>query len=153
MTLTNTDARPVQRAAVLEIADQFGPLKWLDIRFPLPGGGLRLTSAWTPGGDRLGDEIDTVALAAGMDMADWLAIVDRHHEVTYRGKIQIVVHDLPPIRNDVALRYGADRDFRGRLRAAYAEWCSEWPFDWVGLPRWHGVGPYLLGGTTQTEAP
>lgn len=139
------DATPVEKAAVDGIVDGFEPETFLWIVFKRPDGGARIWYAWTDGGTVLGDRIDGLALAAGLDCADWLHIGDRHCEHSTRGRIAIQAYTLRPILADVQSGVHGPEDRREGLRrvieCAAAE-TGQTPRP--GVPRWLGVGPTLL---------
>jgi hypothetical protein len=150
-SVVSSDPRPVELAVVDEILDNFGPLKWLTISFETTGGGLRWYEAWTTGGERVGDEIDTTALGLGLDGADWLAIIERHRATTHRGNVKIDVYDLLRIRTDVQVKQGQDSpDMRDAVRRFLVAMATEFPDKYRFResdppPSWGGVGPRLNG--------
>lgn len=150
-TVVSGDPRPVEKAVIDDILDDIGPLKWLTISFHLPNGGLRYYHAWTVGGDLLGDQIDDLALTRGLDAADWMDIIARHEEITYRGKVKIQARDLPSIRVDVDLGHGqTDDTMRDKLRRFADEMARHFPGRYQRIlpgefPAWCGVGPRMHG--------
>ncbi|PWI16048.1 hypothetical protein DI272_19145 [Streptomyces sp. Act143] len=139
------DPKPVELAAVSEIMDDCEPETYLGLVFYRPDGGCRLWHAWTDGGDVLGDQIDGLALAAGLDAGDWLHIGDRHSTVRDRGRIRIQVHPLRPILADVQAGQRCTEERRAglyRLLDCAAERTGQTPP--AVLPRWIGFGPALL---------
>ena len=139
------DAKPVEKAAVDGIMDGFEPETFLWIVFHRPDGGARVWYAWTDGGTALGDRIDGLALAAGLDCADWLHIGDNHCQHSTRGRITIQAYALRPILADVQAGVRGPDDRRdGLLRAiaCAAEMTGQAPRP--GVPDWLGVGPTLL---------
>jgi hypothetical protein len=143
------DPRPVEKAVIHDIIDDLGPLKWLTISFEPAAGGLRYYQAWTAGGDLLGDQVDDLALARGLDGADWLDITGRHEQITYRGKVKIQAYDLPSIRVDVDLGHGqTDDTMRDKLRRLINDMAEHYPNKYrpvrLGEPlAWSGVGPRM----------
>lgn len=139
------DAKPVEKAAVDSIVEGFEPETFLWIVFHPAEGGAHIWYAWTAGGTDLGDRIDRLALAAGMDGADWLHISDQHCQHTTRGRIAIQAYALRPILADVqnGVRGPEERreDLRRLLRKA-SEVTGQTPNTLT--PRWLGVGPTLL---------
>ncbi|MGY0065122.1 hypothetical protein ACWY4P_54040 (plasmid) [Streptomyces sp. LZ34] len=139
------DARPVEKAAVDGIVDGFEPETFLWIVFHRPDGGARVWYAWTDGGATLGNRVDQLALAAGLDCADWLHIGDRNCQRSTRGRIAIEAYALRPILADVLTGVRAPGDRRDkvlRFIACAAEETGQTPRP--GVPRWLGVGPTLL---------
>lgn len=139
------DPAPMEQAVVDSIADGFDPETWLAITFPRFNGGVRIRWAWTPGGVDLGNRIDCLALAAGLDAADNFHIIDLHQRETWRGQIRIHAYPLRPILADVLADVRAPEERRAKLRrfidvAAARSGQTPRP----GLPRWMGVGPDLL---------
>lgn len=148
--LTPTDdARPVELAVVDSIAGEFEPETFLWFVFHRPDGGARVRYAWTEGGHLLGDQTDRLALAHGLDFADWLHIGDRHCQHTTRGRIAIQAYALRPVLADVQAGVRSPDDRRAGLRRfleCAAERTGQTPVP--GLPRWLGVGPALLNRKT-----
>ncbi|MGW5695563.1 hypothetical protein ACWEWX_32900 [Streptomyces asiaticus] len=139
------DAKPVEKAAVDGIVDGFDPETFLWIVFHRPDGGARVWYAWTTGGTTLGDHIDRLALAAGLDFADWLHIGDRHCQHSDRGRIAIQAYALRPILSDVQTGVRGPDDRRDGLRRVIACAAAETgQTPRPGVPRWLGVGPTLL---------
>ncbi|NUS25011.1 MAG: hypothetical protein HOV92_12415 [Streptomyces sp.] len=139
------DPRPVEKAAVDGIVDGFEPETFLWIVFHRPDGGAHIWYAWTVGGTDLGDRVDRMALAAGLDSADWLHIGDRHCQHSTRGRIAIQAYALRPILADVQNGVRSPEDRRERLRRVVrkaAEMTGQTPRTLT--PRWLGVGPTLL---------
>ncbi|MCP9209633.1 hypothetical protein [Streptomyces cucumeris] len=125
--------------------DGFEPETFLWINFHRPDGGVRVWYAWTDGGTVLGDRIDGLALATGLDFADWLHIGDRYCEHSTRGRIAIQAYALRPILADVQNGVRGPEDRRDGLRrviACAAAKTGQTPRP--GVPRWLGVGPTLL---------
>jgi len=141
------DREPIERAVVDDIAAEHDPETFLWIVFRRPDGGARVWYNWTSGGDRLGDHIDVLATARGMDAADWFAITRRHLSEHTHGRIRIHAHPLRPILADVQTGRGDDgtvRDELGRVAAVHAAYAG-YPTPPVPLvPRWVGTGPILL---------
>ncbi|WP_241990552.1 hypothetical protein [Streptomyces sp. AC1-42T] len=61
---------PVEQAVAEGIAAGFDPEMFLWINFRRPDGGVRVWYAWTAGGEPLGDRVDQLATAGGLDAAD-----------------------------------------------------------------------------------
>ncbi|MFB6961864.1 hypothetical protein ACFCYB_34000 [Streptomyces sp. NPDC056309] len=141
----HADPTPVEQAVVDSIADGYPPEMYLGIAFYRPDGGCRLWHGWTDGGPALGDQVDGLAVAAGLDACDWLHIGDRHSSLTHRGRIRIEAYPLRPILADVQGGERGPEDRReGLLRviAAAAERTGQTPRP--GLPAWPGFGPARL---------
>lgn len=143
------DATAVEKAVVYDLADGSEPETFLQINFHRPIGGVRIRYAWTSGGQPLGDHIDQIALAKGLDAADWLHIGNRHQQTSTRGRIEIWTYTLRPVLADVV---GGDRSpeerregLRRVVRAASR--ATGQPFRTL-TPRWLGFGPVLLAGRT-----
>ncbi|MER6367339.1 hypothetical protein ABT255_02985 [Streptomyces mirabilis] len=139
------DRRTVEQAVVASILGNFGPEMYLGFCFYRPDGGTNMRNAWTEGGEQLGDQVDGLALAAGLDAADWLHIGDRHSTVTHRGRIRVEAYPLRPILADVQTGERSPDERRAGLRrvidcAAARTGQTVRP----GLPRWLGFGPTLL---------
>jgi len=150
LPLTPTDDRaPVELAVVDGIAADHEPDTFLWIVFHRPDGGATIRYAWTGNGTLLGDRIDQLAVAKGLDAADWLHIGDRNNTRTIRGRIVIDAFRLHGVLADV--RDGARcledrRDGLRRIIAYAAEITGHTPRP--GVPRWLGVGPSLLARRT-----
>lgn len=148
--LTPTDYyAPVELAAVDSITSVTEPETWLAMTFPRPDGGVRVRWAWTAGGVELGNRIDCLALAAGLDAADNFHILDLHQRETWRGHIHIRAYPLRPILADVQDGVRSPEERRAKLRrfidvAARQSGQTARP----GVPRWLGVGPALLNRKT-----
>jgi hypothetical protein len=139
------DAKPVEKAAVDGIVDNFDPETFLWINFHRPDGGIRVWYAWTDGGTVLGDRVDSLALAAGLDCADWLHIGDRHCQHSTRGRIAIQAYALRPILADVQNGVRGPEERRdGLLRFIACAAAETGQTPRPGVPRWLGVGPTLL---------
>ncbi|KQW13579.1 hypothetical protein [Streptomyces sp. Root369] len=144
--LTPTDDRRlVEQAVIARILDEFGPEMYVGFCFNRPDGGANMWNAWTGGGEPLGDQVDSLAPAAGLDAADWLHIGDRHSTVTHRGRIRVEAYPLRPILADVQAGERAPEERRAGLRRLLdcaanrtGQTCPP------GLPRWPGFGPALL---------
>ncbi|MEW2568401.1 hypothetical protein [Streptomyces sp. NPDC047070] len=139
------DVRPVEKAIAESITGQFEPETWLAITFPRPDGGVRVRWAWTAGGVDLGNRIDGLALAAGLDAVDNFHICDLHCRESWRGRIRIGAHPLRPVLADVQAGVRGPEERRAKLRrvielAAAERGQTARP----GVPRWIGVGPDLL---------
>ncbi|WP_055588666.1 hypothetical protein [Peterkaempfera griseoplana] len=142
-----SDQAPVEYALVNSIADDYDPETLLWIVFHRPDGGARVWYAWTASGEPLGNRIDHDARAGGLDAVDWLAITTRHCTHRTRGRIDIQVHPLRPIQEDVAAGRRASHEDRDKARQLLDAAC-----DMTGQPRrpadqhprWVGVGPALL---------
>ncbi|MYX33438.1 MULTISPECIES: hypothetical protein [unclassified Streptomyces] len=144
------DQRPVERAAVDSILDVHPPEMFLWIVFTKPDGGARVWHAWTDGGTGLGDRIDGLATAAGMDAADWLHIGDRHCQQSSRGRIEIQAYPLRPVLADVQAGVRGPDDRRTTLRefvdlAAELNGQRRRP----GEPPWLGYGPAVVNRVRQ----
>ncbi|MBL8927066.1 MAG: hypothetical protein JNM77_12625 [Pseudonocardia sp.] len=137
-TSTRTDARRIQQAAAAEWADEFGPRRLLDFRFPMPDGGIRTLWGWTAGGEPLGDRIDADVIGR-LDAADWLAALGRSHVDTQeRGRNTVLVYDLAVVADLVkADRIPTPWSDDDQCRRGLAEFGH-------GLGAWVGVGPRLL---------
>lgn len=143
------DRRPVELAIADSIAASHEPETFLWIAFHRPDGGATLRYAWTAGGPALGDRIDRLALAAGLDVADWLDITDRHSHQSTRGRIDIQACALRPALADVTSGHRAPEERRDGIRRIIrcaAETTGQTPRP--GIPRWIGVGPTLLNRPT-----
>ncbi|BCK73991.1 hypothetical protein Srufu_079440 (plasmid) [Streptomyces libani subsp. rufus] len=139
------DPKPVEKAAVDGVVEGFEPETFLWIVFHRPDGGARIWYAWTAGGTTLGDRIDQLALASGLDCADWLHIGDQHCQQSTRGRIAIQAYALRPMLTDVQSGVRSPDDRRDGLRrviACAADTTGQTPRP--GVPRWLGVGPTLL---------
>ncbi|MDX2649289.1 hypothetical protein PV341_38140 [Streptomyces sp. PA03-1a] len=139
------DPAPVERAAVDSILDGHEPETFLWVVFTKPDGGARVWHAWTDGGTALGDRIDGLATAAGLDAADWLHIGDRHCLQSTRGRIEIQAYPLRPVLADVQAGVRGPDDRRNRLRefvdlAAEMNGSTKRP----GEPPWLGYGPAIV---------
>lgn len=141
------DPTPVEKAAVEGIADMFEPETFLQIIFYRPDGGARCWYAWTAGGPALGDQADQLALASGMDAADWFAITSRYGTEHTRGRIHATAHPLRPVLADIRAGRGDDGDWRPKLDALVRDYRGETRQpapDPARFPRWMGVGPRLV---------
>ncbi|MEU1800837.1 hypothetical protein [Streptomyces sp. NPDC019937] len=147
-TLTPTnDPAPVEHAVVDGILDDHDPETFLWIVFRRPDGGARVKYAWTDGGPDLGDRVDRLALAAGLDFADWLHIGGRHCQESTRGRIVVQAHPLRPVLADVQSGVRAPGDRRdGLLRVIACAAADTGQTPRPGLPRWFGMGPARLMG-------
>ncbi|MFI9176323.1 hypothetical protein [Streptomyces lincolnensis] len=87
---------------------------------PQPGGGLRQYTAWTGGGEQLGDHIDRITLAAGLDAWSWIQILERQVRIIHRGRIDIRTHPLRRVLTDVEQGYRGDETLRTNLVHALA---------------------------------
>lgn len=142
------DPKPVERAVVDGILDDFEPETFLWITFNRPDGGAHVWYAWTQGGAPLGDSTDQDALLSGYDCADWLHALARHCTEHHRGRVTIQAHALRGIQRDVSVGWRAGEAEQARLRrvldcAADMDGQSRRPVG-MPLPRWVGVGPGLL---------
>ncbi|MEU7323337.1 hypothetical protein ABZ682_22720 [Streptomyces griseoviridis] len=140
-----SNVKPLERAVVHEVLDDFGPETYLGFAFYRPDGGCNLWHGWTEGADDLGDQVDRLALASGLDCGDWLNIGNLHSTVTHRGRIRIEAYPLRPILADVQAGVRCPEDRRAGLRRLLecaAEQTGQTPVP--GLPRWVGFGPVLL---------
>jgi hypothetical protein len=142
-----SDPTPVEKAAADGIASGCAPETFLCIVFHRPDGGARIWYAWTTGGQPLGDRIDQLALAAGLDATDWLHIGDRHCTHSTRGRIEIQAYPLRPVLADVQGGIRGPQERRERLRrviACAADMTGQTPR--TTTPGWLGFGPTLLAG-------
>ncbi|MEU7240351.1 hypothetical protein [Streptomyces sparsogenes] len=145
LLLPTGDPTPVEKAAVDGIVDGFEPETFLWIVFHRPDGGARVWYAWTDGGTALGNHIDGLALAGGLDFADWLHIGDRRSKHSARGRIAIQAYALRPILADVQAGVRGPEDRRdGLLRFIACAAAETGQTPRPGVPRWLGVGPTLL---------
>lgn len=146
------DRSPVEKAAVESIADSFDPETFLWITFRRPDGGAKVWYAWTAGGELLGDRVDGLALAAGLDSADWLHLISLSCLSSTRGRIETQAHPLRPILQAVEAGTRAPAERREGLHRVL-ECASEMtgrPLPFPGdLPRWVGVGPELLASNNK----
>lgn len=145
-SLTPTgDPRPVELAVLNSIAAGHEPETFLWIVTHRPDGGASIRYAWTTGGPALGDRVDTLALGAGLDFADWLEITDRNSTRSTRGRIEIQACALRPTLADVTSGQRAPearRDGIRRIIRCAAGLTGQTPHP--GIPRWGGVGPALV---------
>lgn len=141
-TLTpSSDRTPVERA----VLDGQDPEQFITVTFLPPEGGARLRYAWTTGGVALGNRIDALAVASGLDAADHFHIFDLHVRTTHRGRTKIDALPLRPVLADVEARVRCPQDRRDGLQrvldhAAQDRGHTRRP----DMPRWLGVGPDLL---------
>jgi hypothetical protein len=150
IVLTPTgNSRPVEKAVVDGIADDFGPETHLWIVFRTPEGGARVYYAWTAGGQQLGDKIDREAVARGFDLTDWLFVPGRYRTEHVRGRVTTQAYPLRPILADVLNNRRAVENDRARtmgiLDAAADLKGQERPVLTDFLGPWGGVGPAMLG--------
>ncbi len=135
----------MEKAAVDSILTGYGTEMFVSFAFHRPDGGCHIWHAWTDRGPALGDRVDQLALATGLDAADWLHIGDRHSQVSRRGRIRIEAYPLRPLLADVQAGERCPEERRAGLRrvleAAAAEYGRAAP---PGLPRWIGYGPTLV---------
>ncbi|MEV6404012.1 hypothetical protein AB0M58_13845 [Streptomyces bobili] len=138
------DPAPVEKAVVEGTAADFEPETFLWINFRRPDGGTRIRYAWTTGGDTLGDHIDQLAMAAGLDAADWLHIGDRHQQTHTRGRVEIWAYPLRPVLADVQRDVRSPEERREGLRCLLVK-ASEVTGQQPGAltVRWLGFGPAL----------
>ncbi|MFJ6085095.1 hypothetical protein ACIQI8_27175 [Streptomyces sp. NPDC092369] len=144
-----TSRKPVELAVIDSIASQQEPETFLWIVFYRPDGGANIRYAWTGNGAVLGDRIDQLALAMGLDCADWLHITDLHCRQSSRGRIAISAYALRPLLADVQRGTRSPetrRDGVRRIIACAAERSGQIPRP--GIPGWTGVGPSLLNRRT-----
>lgn len=148
--LTPTDdPTPVERAVIDSITDAFEPETWLTIMRARPDGGVRVRWRWTAGGAELGNRIDVLALAKGLNAADNFHIIDLHVQESRRGHFRILAYPLRPILAEVQAGVRAPEWRRAKLRRVIdiaAEQAGQTTRP--GLPRWLGVGPDLLNRKT-----
>jgi hypothetical protein len=145
--IPTADRRLVERAVVTGTLHGEEPEAFVRIDVPQPDGALIQYTAWTDGGAPLGDHIDRIALAAGLDAWSWIEILERHLRLTHRGRIEIRTHPLRPVLADVEHRYRGDETTRANLARALAADAARHglpPLPAPGIPRWIGVGPRLL---------
>ncbi|MEU0087221.1 hypothetical protein [Streptomyces sp. NPDC006274] len=143
----STDRAPVELALVRSITDAAAPETFLWITFHKPCGGAAVRYAWTAGGTALGDHIDALALAAGLDAADWMHITSEHAQHSTRGRIEIQAHLLRPILADVQAQLRCPDQRREGLERVLAKAAELTETTAYRMPRWVGVGPALLGQT------
>lgn len=147
--IPSDDIRPLEHAVVTSLTADTEPETWLAVVFTQPDGGLRVRWGWTRGGVELGNHIDELALATGLDIADNFHLCDLHKRVTFRGRVRVEAHPLRPILADVAAGIRCPKDrwdgLHRVLEFAAAERNQPTP---EGLPRWRGVGPALLNRKT-----
>ncbi|WP_327385014.1 hypothetical protein [Streptomyces sp. NBC_01207] len=139
------DPGPVEQALAASIAAQYPPETYLWIEHPQPDGGVIIRHRWTAGGNALGDEVDGVAMAAGLDAIDWLDLTIRHQQVSHRGRIAVKAHPLRPLLADIQAGTRAEdgvRDYLQRALDLAAEQAGRRPRG--RAPRWIGVGPALV---------
>ncbi|MFF4385571.1 hypothetical protein ACFY0G_02075 [Streptomyces sp. NPDC001552] len=144
MFTPSDDPAPVEQAVALSIAASYPPETYLWIECHRPDGGMQLWHAWTQGGDVLGDHVDQVAVASGLDAPDWFEIAGRHEQVAHRGRIVIRAHPLRPVLADVKAGVRCPHDRRAGLRqliVTAAGLSGQVPH--THMPRWFGVGPVL----------
>ncbi|BDT39485.1 hypothetical protein [Streptomyces yaizuensis] len=138
------DPAPVEKAVADGVVGDYPPETFLWIIFRPPEGGVRIWHAWTDGGHQLGDQVDRMALASGLDAADWLDVTSRHERISRRGRVEIRAYALRPVFGDVqsGVRCLEDRReyLRGLIRTA-TEMTGRPTLP--GIPRWQGVGPAL----------
>ncbi|MET7816086.1 hypothetical protein ABZT26_35265 [Streptomyces sp. NPDC005395] len=139
------DPVPVELAVVDGISEGYPPETFLTVNVHRPDGGVKLYYAWTAGGKPLGDRIDQLAVASGLDAADWLHIGDRQKDVFHRGRIKVEAYALRPILADVQGGERSPEQRRAglhRVVAAAAESPRQRP------PKshlaWLGFGPALV---------
>lgn len=136
----STDLAPAQRAVVAETMDLFDPEMYLSYVFRLPDGGARLWNAWTAGGQPIGDQADTAALARGLDLADWLDVIMRPDEERTHGRVQIHGYRLRTVLAGIL----AGRREVPKLREGLVGVLSDLGYlQSAALPAWPGVGPRL----------
>ncbi|MCL3999217.1 hypothetical protein M4438_38020, partial [Streptomyces lavenduligriseus] len=95
------DRGPVERAVVDGALAAAGPETLVRADVPQPDGSVRLYAAWTNGGGPLGDHIDRVALARGLDAWSWVEILTHCARTTHRGRIEVRTHPLRQVLADV----------------------------------------------------
>ncbi|MET8609728.1 hypothetical protein [Streptomyces misionensis] len=143
--VTAADRAPVEQAVVASVIAGQATESYIEVVFFPLGGGARIWHAWTEGGQGLGERVDQLALAAGLDAADWLHIGNRHHNIQHRGRIRIETVPLRPVLADVQAGERCPEDRRNGLQRvldfAAAETGRTHP---VSLPRWVGYGPTLV---------
>jgi hypothetical protein len=149
LLIPTSDPTPVEKAAVDGILNGFEPETFLWINFHRPDGGVRIWYAWTECGQPLGNQVDTAALAAGLDAADWLHIGDRHCRHSSRGRIAVQAYALRPVLADVRNGVRGPDDRRdGLLRVIACAAAETGQTPRPGVPRWLGMGPGLLARRT-----
>ncbi|MFJ8606308.1 hypothetical protein ACIRH0_03840 [Streptomyces sp. NPDC093675] len=142
---------PLQQAVLDDITSLHAPETFLWIVCPRPDGSAVIRYSWTRGGAPLGDRIDQLALAAGLDAADWLHIGDRHSQPSTHGRIKIEAYPLRRILADVQSGVRIPEVRREGIRRVIesaAEMSGHTTLR--GLPRWVGVGPTLLARSTHS---
>ncbi|MFE7963441.1 hypothetical protein ACFU0X_10365 [Streptomyces cellulosae] len=145
-TIEGHSAQPdrVQQAVLEGIVANHGPetFLWINERRKT---GTRIWYAWTDGGEPLGDRIDQVAVAAGLDAADWMHIADLHQRTSWRGRFETWAYPLRPV---LAAVHGDERapDYRRdglrRVVQKAAERTGQQPR--AGRLRWLGFGPIVV---------
>lgn len=147
-----TDRRPAEQAVIQDALNGEPPETLVVTDVPQPDGSLLVYTAWTDGGERLGDRIDRTALARGVDSWSWVEILHRHVRTTHRGRIQIHSYPLRFVLADVERGYRGDESHRAalaRFLADDAARCGQPPLPAPGVPAWVGVGPRLRNRRTQ----
>ncbi|WP_405759511.1 hypothetical protein OG234_13500 [Streptomyces sp. NBC_01420] len=143
------DPGPVLHALLDSITAGHPPETYLRITENRPDGGATVRHTWTTGGQPLGDHVDQVALAAGLDAADWLHIGELHSERSHRGRFAIEAFPLRPILHSVQAGERCPDGRRGDVRrflTAAAHHTGRQPVP--GIPRWIGMGPVLISRKT-----
>jgi hypothetical protein len=110
-----------------------------------PDGGVKLYYAWTADGKPLGDRIDQLAVASGLDAADWLHIGDRQKDIFHRGRVKVEAYALRPVLADVQRGERSPEQRREglhRVVAAAAESLKQQPR--TSHLGWLGFGPALV---------
>ncbi|WP_019061605.1 hypothetical protein [Streptomyces prunicolor] len=146
-----TDRRPVEQAVVRDALSGEPPETLVVTDIPQPDG-LLVYPAWTDGGDVLGDRIDRLALARGVDGWSWIEILHRHARTTHRGRITIRAYPLRLVLADVERGYRGDETHRAGLARLLADEAARHglpPLPAPGIPEWGGVGPRLRNRRSQ----
>lgn len=85
----------------------------LEVTFPAAAGAPPADYwTWTRGGDRLGDELDTLIGFYRLTVADLFAAADEHTVVSYDGSIRVAEIRIAPIMTAVRAGIRADRFVR-----------------------------------------
>jgi len=144
-----TDPAELARKAIFDdLFDLIGP-RHMGLMSYLDGGVRKNRYAWSEHAAELGDAIDNWALAAGLDIADWVAITTRHWSRYQRGQITVYVYPLERVAEDVDARRGATAEERVLL-GGYLD--SDHACNHEGFCAWPGVGPALVLGLEGTNA-
>ena len=133
------DPTPMERAVINSIAGEYGPETFLWINFRRPDG-THIRYAWTAAGRPLGDRIDALAMAAGLDAADWFHIADLHQRIHIRGQVETWAYALRPVLADVKAGVRAPEEQRENLLQALdkavegtEQQSRTWNVRWLGF--------------------